>query len=89
MTDVSPAPEPSSAIKHDDGSAQPRPRNAKNITVFHVVDTRYQRGTGLEREWPVDQNTADLGGDIYFDLGWGQIELLECKKPLNYSRSDW
>ena len=76
-----------SAMKSDDGSAQPRPRNAKNITVFHVVDTRYQRGTGLEREWPVDQNTADLGGDIYFDLGWGQIELLECKRPLNFSRS--
>ena len=27
---------PKSAMKSDDGSAQPRPRNAKNITVFHV-----------------------------------------------------
>ena len=34
---------------------------------------------------------ADLGGDMYFDIGWGQLELLECARNasggLNYSKS--
>jgi hypothetical protein len=64
-----------------------RPANAVNVTVFHVVDTKYQKRLGPEREWPINMNTADLGGDMYFDLGWGQLEVLECALPLNYSRS--
>jgi hypothetical protein len=23
----------------------------------------------------VNLNTADIGGDMYFDLGWGQLEV--------------
>ena len=37
------------------------------------------------------QLQADLGGDMYFDIGWGQLELLECARNasggLNYSKS--
>jgi hypothetical protein len=52
-----------------------------------VVDTAFQKTPGTEKEWPINMNTADLGGDMYFDLGWGQLEILECAKPLNFSRS--
>ena len=34
---------------------------------------------------------ADLGGDMYFDIGRGQLELLECARNatggLNYSKA--
>lgn len=34
---------------------------------------------------------ADLAGDMYFDIGWGQLEILECARNatggLNYSKS--
>ena len=75
------------ALRKDQHGLPLRPNNPTNITVFHVVDTSFQKRSGAEREWPVNMNTADLGGDMYFDLGWGQLEVLECKKPLNFSRS--
>ena len=69
-----------------------RPAHPHNITVYHVVDTTFQQPPGSpEREWPIDMNTADLGGDMYFDIGWGQLELLECARNssggLNFSKA--
>ena len=40
-----------------------------NITVYHVVDTTFQKKNGAHHEWPTNMNTADLGGDMYFVSG--------------------
>jgi hypothetical protein len=34
----------------------------ENITVYHVVDTSFQKNRGPEHEWPINMNTADLHG---------------------------
>eukprot|EP01045_Picozoa_sp_COSAG04_P034571 COSAG04_NODE_7631_length_1094_cov_1.582915_1_plen_336_part_01 len=72
------------SVKTDDDAKRGRPivnpATAINLTVYHVNQRNYSAV-------PVNLNTGDLGGDMYFDLGWGQLEVLECAKPLNYSRS--
>ena len=36
-----------------------RPANPRNLTVYHVVDTRFQPPIGSpEREWPIDMDTV-------------------------------
>ena len=73
-------------------ASSPRPANPLNITVYHVVNTLFQQSLpAAEREWPVNMDTGDLGGDMYFDIGDSQMELLECARNssggLNYSAS--
>ena len=37
-----------------------RPPNPRNLTVYHVVDQRFQQPIGSpEREWPIDMNMCD------------------------------
>jgi hypothetical protein len=53
------------------------PRFAKNITVFHVNEKNYSAA-------PIDMNTADLRGDMYFDLRTRALNL-ECGPWYNES----
>ena len=54
---------------HGKGESRKDDARLQNITVYHVVDTAFQKRSGHAREWPIDMNTADLHGDMYFDLG--------------------
>ena len=48
------------ALRSTPSSAPPRrPANPRNLTVYHVVDTRFQPPIGSpEREWPIDMDTV-------------------------------
>jgi hypothetical protein len=62
-----------------DAKARINPQYAKNITVYHVNRKNYS-GT------PVNMNTADLRGDMYFDMRTKGLAL-EC--GIWYNHSFW
>ena len=58
-------------------SAHINPRYAKNITLYHVNERNYSTK-------PIDMNTADINGDMYFDLRSRGLPL-ECGPWINES----
>merc|ERR1719221_1629288 len=57
------------------------PAHAKNITVYHVNPHQYGA-------IPIDMDTGDAGGDMFFDLFQVMIQPLECaNKSANTSKS--
>ena len=53
------------------------PRYAKNLTLYHVNERNYSAT-------PLDMNTADINGDMYFDLRSRGLPL-ECGPWINES----
>lgn len=60
-------------------TGSPRPLNATNITVYHVNQANWSVA-------PINMNTADVRGDIYFDLTTRDLPV-ECSGK-NLSKED-
>lgn len=56
-------------VGHVGAPQQRRPANPRNLTVYHVVDQRFQPPVGSpEREWPVDMNTVCVFARTYLGV---------------------
>ena len=56
------------------------PEFARNVTVYHVFPSQFEGP-------PVNMNTADIYGDMYFDLRGVSVPL-ECAHPTSSSAHD-